>query len=87
MVERTSSSAKCVSNGDAGSKAGRYSTMYPVMGLPPSLVHAAHFTDREVEDVSSTAKMVGAEGTNVCVMVGKSCVQSWLPNPTLLQEK
>ena len=35
------------------------------MGLPPSLVHAAHFTDREVEDVASTAKMVGAEGANV----------------------
>ena len=57
------------------------------MELPPSLVHAAHFTDMEVEDVASTAKMVGAEGANVCVMVGKSCFQSWLLNPTLLQEK
>ena len=44
------------------------------MGLPPSLVHAAHFTDMEVEDVASTAKMVGAEGTNVCVMASKSSV-------------
>ena len=56
------------------------------MGLPPSLVHAAHFTDMEVEDAASTAKMVGAEGTNVCVMASKSSVQSWLPNPYLLQE-
>ena len=54
------------------------------MGLPPSLVHAAHFTDMEVEDVASTAKMVGAVGTNVCVcvMASKSSVQSWLPTPT-----
>ena len=44
------------------------------MGLPPSLVHAAHFTDMEVEDVASTAKMVGAEGTNVCVMASKNKV-------------
>ena len=36
------------------------------MELPPSLVHAAHFTDMEVDDVASTAKMVGAAGTNVC---------------------
>ena len=57
------------------------------MGLPPSLVHAAHFTDMEVEDAASTVKMVGVEGTNVCVMASKSYVQSWLPNPTLLQEK
>ena len=41
------------------------------MKLPPSLVHAAHFTDMEVEEVASTDTMVGAEGTNVCVMVGK----------------
>ena len=41
------------------------------MGLPPSLVHATHFTDMEVEDVVSTAKVVGAEGANVCVMVDK----------------
>ena len=57
------------------------------MELPPSLVYAAHFTDMEVEDVASTAKIVGAEGTNVCVMASRSSVQSWLPNPTLLQEK
>ena len=56
------------------------------MGLPPSLVHAAHFTDMEV-DVASTAKIVGAEGTNVCVIASKSCIQSWLPNPTPLQER
>ena len=37
------------------------------MELPPSLVHAAHFTDMEIEDVGSTAKTVGAAGTNVCV--------------------
>ena len=40
------------------------------MELPPSLVHAAHFTHREVEDVASTDTMVGAAGTNVCVMGG-----------------
>ena len=57
------------------------------MGLPPSLVHAAHFTDMEVDDVASTAKMVGAEGTNVCVMASKSCIQSWLPNPTFYKTK
>ena len=28
----------------------------------------------EVEDVASTAKMVGAAGTNVCVIAGKSSV-------------
>ena len=39
------------------------------MQLPPSLMHAAHFTDIEVEDVASTAKMVGAAGTSVCVCV------------------
>ena len=44
------------------------------MELPPSLVHAAHFTDMEVEDVASIAKMVGAEGANVCVMASKSSV-------------
>ena len=44
------------------------------MELPPSLVHAAHFTDMEVEDVASTAKMVGSAGTNVCVIAGKSTV-------------
>ena len=43
------------------------------MGLPPSLVHAAHFTYMEVEDVASTESdtMVGADGANVCVMAGK----------------
>ena len=44
------------------------------MELPPSLVHAAHFADMEVEDVDSTAKMVGAAGTNVCVMTSKGSV-------------
>ena len=44
------------------------------MGLPPSLVQAAHFTEMEVEDVASTAKMVGAAATNVCVMASKSSV-------------
>ena len=44
------------------------------MELPPSLVHAAHFTDIEVEDVASTAKMVGAAGTNVCVKTSESNV-------------
>ena len=39
------------------------------MELPQSLVQAAHFTDIEVEDVASTAKTVGAAGTNVCVCV------------------
>ena len=52
--------------------------MYAVMGLPPSLVHAAHFTDMEVEDVASTAKIVGAEGTNMCVMASKSSVDQIL---------
>ena len=42
------------------------------MELPPSLAPAAHFTDMDVEDVASTAKMVGAAGTNVCVMASKS---------------
>ena len=42
------------------------------MELPPSLVHADHFTDIEVEDVASMAKMVGAAGTNVCV-----CDDKW----------
>ena len=44
------------------------------MELPPSLVHAAHFTDIEVEDVASTAKMVGAAGTNVCVMTSENSI-------------
>ena len=39
------------------------------MELPPSLVHEAHFTDIEVEDVASMAKMVGVAGTDVCVCV------------------
>ena len=43
-----------------------------MIGLPPSLVDAVHFTDMVVEDVASTAKLVGAAGTNVCVMAGKS---------------
>ena len=85
VVETTSSPSKCISNGDAGSKAGRYSTTYPVMELPPSLVHATHFTDMEVEDVASTAKMVGAEGTNVCVIASKNKVGC--QTPTLLHGK
>ena len=56
------------------------------MELPPSLVHTAHFRDMEVEEVASTAKMVGAAGTNVCVMVGKSSVQKLVAKPNLLQE-
>ena len=44
------------------------------MELPPSLVQAAHFTDMEMDDVASTAKIVGAAGTNVCVMTSKSSV-------------
>ena len=61
------------------------------MELPPSLVHAAHFTVMEVEDVASTAKMVGAEGTNECVMASKSSVDQTLKvgcqTPTLLHGK
>ena len=41
------------------------------MGLPPSFLLAVHWTDMEVEDVASTDTMVGAEGTNVCVIVDK----------------
>ena len=82
VVEKTSFSSKCVSNGDARSKAGRYSTRYPVMELPPLLVLAAHFTDMEVEDVASAAKMVGAAGTNVCVMVSKNSGDQTSTPPT-----
>ena len=38
------------------------------MGQPPSVEHAFHWTDMEVEDVASTDTMVGAESANVCVM-------------------
>ena len=41
------------------------------MGLPPSFLLAFHWMDMEVEDVASTDTMVGAEGANVCTMVGK----------------
>ena len=41
------------------------------MGLPPSFLLAFHLTDIEVNDVALTDTMVGAEGANVCVMVGK----------------
>ena len=41
------------------------------MGLPLSFLLAFHSTDIEVEDFASTDTMVGAEGANVCVMVGK----------------
>ena len=41
------------------------------MGLPPSFLLPFHSTDIEVEDVALTHTMVGAEGANVCVMVGK----------------
>ena len=46
--------------------------MYPVMGLPPSFLHAFHWTDREVEEVASADTMVGGEGANVCVIADKS---------------
>ena len=36
-----------------------------------SITLAFHWTDMEVKDVASTDTMVGAEGGNVCVMVGK----------------
>ena len=41
------------------------------MGQPPSFSLAFHWTDTEVEDVASTDTIAGAEGANVCVMVGK----------------
>ena len=41
------------------------------MGLPPFFLLTLHWTVMEVEDVASTETMVGAEGANVCVMVGK----------------
>ena len=41
------------------------------MGLPPSLLLPFHWMDIEVEDVASTDTMVGAEGANACVLVGK----------------
>ena len=66
VVEKTLCLTTCVSNEDAGSEAGRYSTAKPVMGLPPSFLLADHWTDMEVEDVASTDTMVGAEGANVC---------------------
>ena len=65
VVEKTSLVTTCVSN--EGFEVGRYSTMYPVMGLPPSFLLDSHWMDMEVEDVASTSTMVGAEGANVCV--------------------
>ena len=65
VVEKMSLATTCVSN--EGFEVGRYSTMYPVMGLPPSCLLAFHWTDMEVEDVASTDTMVGAEDANVCV--------------------
>ena len=35
-----------------------------VIGLPPSSLLAAHFTDMQVEDVASADTMVGAEGAD-----------------------
>ena len=65
VVEKMSLATTCVSN--EGFEVGRYSTTYPVMGLPPSLLLAFHRTDMEVEEVASTDTMVGAEGANVCI--------------------
>ena len=42
------------------------------MGVPPSFLLAFHWTDIEMEDIASTDTMVGADGANVCVMVGNS---------------
>ena len=44
------------------------------MGLPPSFLLAFHWIDIEVEYVATTSTLVGAEGTNVCVMAGKNKV-------------
>ena len=66
-LDNRSLATTCVSN--ERFEVGRYSTTYPVMGLPPSFLLAFHWTDMEVEDVPSTDTMVGAEGTNVCVCV------------------
>ena len=62
VVDETSCSTTFVSNGDVGFEVGRYSTTYPVMGLPPSFLLAFHWTNMEVEDAASTDTMVGAEG-------------------------
>ena len=42
--------------------------------LPLLSVQAGHFSDMEVDDIASTAKMVGAAGTNVSVMTSTSSV-------------
>ena len=65
VTDKTSLATTCVSN--EGFKVGRYSTTYPVMGLPPSFLLAFHWTDMEVEEVASTDTMVGEEGANVCI--------------------
>ena len=80
VVEKTSLAMTCVSN--EGFEVGRYSTMYPVMGQPPSFLLAFHWTDMEVEDVASTYTMVGAEGANVCVCDGKHFHLSNMCTPT-----
>ena len=69
-VEKMSLVTTCVSN--EGFEVGLYSTTYPVMGLPPSFLLAFHWTNMEVEDVAQTDTMVGAEGTNVCVIADNS---------------
>ena len=74
VVEKTSPATTRVSNEDAGSEAAWYSTTKPVMGLLPSSLLVVQWTDIEVEDVGSMAKMVGAAGTTVCVMASKSSV-------------
>ena len=48
------------------------------MGRLPSFLLAFHSTDIEVEDVASTDTMVGAEGANVCVMIGKYMISKCL---------
>ena len=47
------------------------------MGLPPSFLLVFHWMDMEVEDVVSTDTTEGAEGANVCVMVGKYMIDNF----------
>ena len=69
-VEKISLVTTCVSN--EGFEVGRYSTTYPVMGLPLSFLLAFHWTNMEVEVVASTDTMVGADGTNGCMIGDES---------------